>query len=235
MVRRAARSLLRSSAAVAAALWLVACGGGSSSGGGGGSALSATLTAPAALANNLAGTIELAASASGAVASVEFQVDGQPVGAPDTTAPYGASLDTTAFASGQHIVRARARDAAGNASAWSAATVRFGGREASADADERGRWRVSLPASPATAEPQELIIEAGEGAGRVSRTLRDVVIGEVWLCAGQSNMAMRLASVRTADQDAAAADQRPVRQKRRGRFRRRRIHGGRRRRRRTGN
>ena len=93
----------------------------------------------------------------------------------------------------------------GRAGAGERVTVRFGGKEASADADEQGRWSVALPASPAATEPRDLIIEAGEGVRRVSRTLRDVVVGEVWLCAGQSNMAMRLASVRTADQDAAAA------------------------------
>src|SRR5262249_29747528 len=61
------------------------------------------------------------------VASVEFQVDGAPVGSADTSVPYGVNIDTAAYADGQHVVRARARDAAGNESAWSSSTVRFGG------------------------------------------------------------------------------------------------------------
>lgn len=103
-------------------------------GGGGGSTpappsgpAAATLTTPADLANNLSGTVTLAATASGAVASVEFEVDGVAVGAPDTTAPYATTVNAADYASGQHIVRVRARDASGTASAWSSATVRFTG------------------------------------------------------------------------------------------------------------
>ena len=86
------------------------------------------LTAPAALADTLTGPLSITASASDdvGVAAVEFQVDGELL-AEDTTAPYEAALDTAAHASGQHVVRARARDAAGNMSAWSSAMVRFGG------------------------------------------------------------------------------------------------------------
>ncbi|MGA0611130.1 PQQ-dependent sugar dehydrogenase [Caldimonas sp. KR1-144] len=135
-------SLVSWIAACAAAAALAACGGGGGGdgddggggggGGGGGSdtqAPSATLTAPAALASGLSGTLNVSADASDnvGVASVEFQVDGQAVGEADTAAPYVASVDTTAYASGQHVVRARSRDAAGNVSEWSEATVQFGG------------------------------------------------------------------------------------------------------------
>jgi len=88
-----------------------------------------TLTAPANFANGLTGTLNLAATATDniGVAGVEFQVDGVIVGTEDTAAPYQASVNTANYAAGQHIVRARARDAAGNLSAWSIVTVRFGG------------------------------------------------------------------------------------------------------------
>lgn len=109
---------------------LQACGGGGTGNGGSNDtqAPTATLTAPAALANNLAGTLGLTATASDdvGVASVEFQVDGVTV-ATITSGAYQASVDTAAYASGQHVVRVRARDAAGNVSAWSSATVQFGG------------------------------------------------------------------------------------------------------------
>jgi glucose/arabinose dehydrogenase len=86
-----------------------------------------TLTAPANFAADLTGTLELAATApSGVAAAVEFQVDGMPVG-DDGSPPYQASVDTTAYPAGQHIVRARLRDMAGNVSAWASATVSFGG------------------------------------------------------------------------------------------------------------
>jgi len=88
----------------------------------------ATLTAPAAFSAGLTGTVTLAATATDdvGVTSVEFQVDGAALSSA-TTAPYSASVDTAQYASGQHVVRVRALDAAGNASAWSSATVSFGG------------------------------------------------------------------------------------------------------------
>jgi glucose/arabinose dehydrogenase len=113
---------------------LQACGGGgpATGGGNGGSndtqAPTATLTAPAALASNLGGTLALTATATDnvGVASVEFQVDGATV-ATVTTGAFQAGVDTTAYASGQHVVRVRSLDAAGNTSPWSSATVQFGG------------------------------------------------------------------------------------------------------------
>ncbi len=53
------------------------------------------------------------------VAGVEFELDGTPVGPEDTTAPWGFSLPSVGVhTGGQHEVRARARDAAGNRSPW---------------------------------------------------------------------------------------------------------------------
>jgi glucose/arabinose dehydrogenase len=88
-----------------------------------------TLTAPAPLASGLTGTIAISANASDnvGVTSVEFQIDGVAIGAADLSAPYATTLDTSAYPSGQHVVRARASDAAGNVSAWTSATVSFGG------------------------------------------------------------------------------------------------------------
>jgi len=112
-----------------AALLLAACGGG----GDAGAPLTTTpglaLTAPVNFSTGLTGTVSLVAtptSASG-VSGVEFQVDGVKLGATVATAPYAASLDTTPYASGQHVIRARTVDAAGNPSDWASATVSFGG------------------------------------------------------------------------------------------------------------
>jgi glucose/arabinose dehydrogenase len=110
---------------------LSSCGGGSDSSAGVNDTQPPTvaLGAPANFADGLTGTVALAATATDdvGVVGVEFQIDGVAIGAEDTSAPYQASLDTAAFTSGQHVLRARARDAAGNLSAWASATVRFGG------------------------------------------------------------------------------------------------------------
>jgi len=88
------------------------------------------LTAPAPFASELSGGVALSAVADDddAVAGVRFQLDGTDLGVEDTTAPFEATLaDTAAYASGQHVFRARARDPAGNVSPWSAVVVSFGG------------------------------------------------------------------------------------------------------------
>ncbi len=89
----------------------------------------ATLTAPLDSTFNLTGTVNLTATASDnvGVAGVQFQLDGVDLGPEDTSAPYGATLAATnVYTTGVHVFRARARDAAGNFSPWSAATVTFG-------------------------------------------------------------------------------------------------------------
>ena len=88
-----------------------------------------SLTSPMNLVTGLAGTLSLSANATDnvGVTGVEFQVDGAPVGATLSAPPFAASLDTNGYASGQHVLRVQARDAAGNLSAWSSATVQFAG------------------------------------------------------------------------------------------------------------
>ena len=88
-------------------------------------------TAPAALADGLTGTLQITASATDnvGVSHVEFQVDGVTV-ANVAASPFAANVDTNAYASGQHVLRVRASDAAGNQSAWVGRTVRFGGSRA---------------------------------------------------------------------------------------------------------
>lgn len=69
-------------------------------------------------------------------------------------------------------------------------SVSFAGQRKSATADTAGRWQVTLDAMPASAESRELVVTAG--GQTLKRT--DVVVGDVWLCGGQSNMAMALAA-----------------------------------------
>jgi sialate O-acetylesterase len=68
----------------------------------------------------------------------------------------------------------------GTAAPGEAVTVVFGKQKLSTTADAAGKWQVQLAPMEASAEPQ--VLTAGEA--KVS----DVLVGEVWLASGQSNM-----------------------------------------------
>jgi hypothetical protein len=74
----------------------------------------ANFTNPAA--GNVAGTITLSVNASDndQIASVQFQIDGANIGAPDTVAPYSISYDTRNVLNGAHTISAVVSDRAGN-------------------------------------------------------------------------------------------------------------------------
>ncbi len=109
---------------------MAACGGGD----GGGPFIPAppptavTIVAPADLAANLDGILlAVAQTADVQTTRVEFQLDGIDAGVANA-APYSIGIDTTRHASGQHVLRARAVDALGQASNWAAVTLHFAGR-----------------------------------------------------------------------------------------------------------
>ncbi|HSW22149.1 MAG TPA: PQQ-dependent sugar dehydrogenase, partial [Burkholderiaceae bacterium] len=86
-----------------------------------------TFILPLPFASNLTDDVTVQATSSDpATTRIEFQIDGTAL-VIDATAPYGTTVDSNAFASGQHVLRARAIDAAGQPSAWTPLTVQFGG------------------------------------------------------------------------------------------------------------
>jgi glucose/arabinose dehydrogenase len=106
---------------------LAACGGDDASGPAMPAPGPLTITQPAAFAADLSGVVTVqATSTDPTIASVEFQIDGTPI-ATDTAVPYEATVDSDAYASGQHVLRARGMDAMGNPSGWNSVTVQFGG------------------------------------------------------------------------------------------------------------
>jgi hypothetical protein len=76
---------------------------------------SVAVTAPAAGAT-VRSIVSVTASATDdvGVAGVQFKLDGTPLGAEDTSAPYAVSWDTTTASAGAHVLTAVARDAAEN-------------------------------------------------------------------------------------------------------------------------
>ena len=85
---------------------------------------SVAITTPTSAAT-VSGTVSVAANASDdvGVVGVQFLLDGNPLGAEDTTSPYNVFWDTTTATNGSHALTARARDAAGNATTSAEITV----------------------------------------------------------------------------------------------------------------
>lgn len=81
-------------------------------------------------------------------------------------------------------------------------TVSFAGQTKTATADADGRWSLVLGPLPASAESRTLTASDGRGH---TIDVRDVLVGEVWLGSGQSNMAMTVAGCRNVDAEKAAA------------------------------
>jgi len=80
-------------------------------------------------------------------------------------------------------------------------TVTFAGQERSTQADDKGRWMVRLDPLAASAEPGTLTVRSADA----DITISDVLVGEVWLASGQSNMAFGL-SKSTGTPEAKAPD-----------------------------
>ncbi|WP_115553594.1 sialate O-acetylesterase [Xanthomonas arboricola] len=105
------------------------------------------------------------------------------------------------FADGAVLQRDQPMPVWGWASPNAAITVSFDGKRATAKADAKGTWKVSLPAHKAGG-PYVLSVQGDGGQLQV----RDVLVGDVWLASGQSNMEWPLAQASDGPQAVAAAN-----------------------------
>ncbi|MCA9053677.1 MAG: sialate O-acetylesterase, partial [Planctomycetaceae bacterium] len=94
----------------------------------------------------------------------------------------------------------------GWADAGEKVTVHLGDAEQTTAADDQGNWSLKL-ASRAAGGPHELVVQ---GENRIA--IDDVWIGEVWLCSGQSNMAMTVNRAKDFETEQAAAELPRIRQ-----------------------
>ncbi len=82
--------------------------------------------------------------------------------------------------------------------------VKFASQSKPVTADANGKWQVKLDPMPASAEGRELVVESARNGRKASIT--DVVVGEVWICSGQSNMHFQMKSDANAAREIAASD-----------------------------
>lgn len=89
----------------------------------------------------------------------------------------------------------------GTAKPGAEVTVQLGKEEKSTEADESGRWQVEVgPLEPGA--PLELSVTAGDE----ELTLTDILVGDVWIASGQSNMEWPVGASLNPDSEIATAD-----------------------------
>ena len=127
-------------------------------------------------------------------------------GASATVANAGALLvPARPFADHMVLPMERPLPVWGKAEPGSGVEVRFAGQSARGTTDDDGNWRVTLAPLTASSEGRDLEIVSGAQKHRI----RDVLVGQVWLCSGQSNMDFPLARAVGGKEEAAQAGKLP--------------------------
>jgi sialate O-acetylesterase len=118
-----------------------------------------------------------------------------------STALIAPTIDSP-FGAGMVIQRDTPVPIHGKASPHASITISFDGQTISATATADGTWSAKLPPHRAGG-PFTLSVE--DGSAQALR-LGDILVGDVWLCSGQSNMEFQLRKVTNADTEVASAD-----------------------------
>ncbi len=92
------------------------------------------------------------------------------------------------FTDGAVLQRGQAVPVWGIAEPNASVTVSFAGQKKTTTADADGKWRVNLDPLTASKEGRDLVVESGKDVW----TAKDVLVGEVWFCSGQSNCELPL-------------------------------------------
>lgn len=93
----------------------------------------------------------------------------------------------------------------GTAASGESVLVSFAGQEKTAVADGQGNWCVELDPMPASSTPATLVVSGSGGSQKTE--IGNVLVGEVWLAGGQSNMATTMGAYRkTTRADIAGAN-----------------------------
>lgn len=109
---------------------------------------------------------------------------------------------------GSHMVLQQQRPVViwGWADAGEAVTVALDGHSAQVKADDKGNWKVALPAMKADGKSHCLTV-----SGKNKIELSDILVGEVWLGSGQSNMEWPLVRTQKFQEAIAAANHPQIR------------------------
>jgi len=89
----------------------------------------------------------------------------------------------------------------GTADAGEDVTVTFGQQKQEAKADDKGHWEVKLTPLTASDKPETLTV-----SGKNKVELSDILVGEVWICSGQSNMEFGIKNATNGAKEVEEAD-----------------------------
>lgn len=124
--------------------------------------------------------------------------------APAADAPAKTSFALASCFSDHMVLQSgRAVPVWGSAAPGETVTVTIGSQTKTGTAGADGKWSVQLdPLTPGEA----LTLSAQGTGGKPARVVKDVLAGEVWLCSGQSNMALPVSKAMDYEKEKAAAD-----------------------------
>jgi len=118
--------------------------------------------------------------------------------------PAGADAEVTVpriFGSNMVMQRDIALPVWGAADAGEKVTVKLGACTKTATADKDGNWKVVMAAMKCSAKPTTMTI-----SGKNKIELENILIGEVWICSGQSNMQWSITRSANPKEEIAASD-----------------------------
>lgn len=81
-------------------------------------------------------------------------------------------------------------------------TLNFGEETKSIKADAKGKWSIKIGPLKASSESRTMTIRSGKSEVKIA----DIIVGEVWVCGGQSNMAWTLRGSTDADIEISSAN-----------------------------
>ena len=85
--------------------------------------------------------------------------------------------------------------------------VKFMDQTKSAVSDAKGYWKINLDSMTANNKPQKMLIESD---GDIVK-LKNILVGEVWVCSGQSNMEFPMGMLKDSEKEIAKANDSKIR------------------------
>lgn len=122
------------------------------------------------------------------------------------TGDYGGLKPASIFTSGMVLQRNKPIKFWGTANANETVEIDFNNHKKSAAVNSSGNWEIEFPSLQAGGPYNVTFSSEGEAI-----TMNDILIGDIWLCSGQSNMEFRLNQAYTASEDIKDADMPEVR------------------------